>query len=105
MCIRDSAVGDPVQRCVVEGDHHPVARGVHVGLEIAKAQADGGDERLQGVLTPDVVWVQRPAAMRQSDGRRVEVGKVTRRTMHAGHSPAVSRSRMTWPNSVAVRPS
>ena len=43
-------IGDPVERVVVEGQHHPVAGHVHVGLEVAVAEGPRGPERGQRVL-------------------------------------------------------
>ena len=44
------SVGDPVEPVVVKGDQHPVGGHVHVGLDVAVPEGDGGPEGGHGVL-------------------------------------------------------
>jgi hypothetical protein len=47
---RARAVRDTVQTCIMERHQDTVASQVHIGLEIAIAERDGGRERRQRVL-------------------------------------------------------
>ena len=70
------AVGEAVEVVVVEGDQHPVAGGVGIGLEVPVAQGDGGLERGHGVLARAV------GAVRALVGERQGAGPVEERQRH-----------------------
>ena len=66
------AVGQAVEGVVVEGDD-AVGGGMHVGLEVAVAERDGGLERLHGVLAAGLVEVG--ALVRGWPGGRASRGR------------------------------
>ena len=61
---RASVVGDPIEHPIMEGQQHSVARGVHVGLQVAVAEGDRLLERVQAVLAIEIGLVGCSAAMR-----------------------------------------
>ena len=66
-------VGDPVQHPIVEGQQHAVGGGVHVGLQISVAEADGLGERVQGVLAVQVGRIGGTATVGEGDETGIEV--------------------------------
>ena len=67
-------VGDPIEDVVVEGKEHAVGGHVHVGLDVAVAEADRALERRHRVLGP----LARAAAV----GERDRTGMIEERELH-----------------------
>lgn len=45
-----TAIGDPIEMIVVEGQHHTVGSDVRIGLDVSVAEVDRAGERRKGVL-------------------------------------------------------
>ena len=97
--VRDAAgaVGHPVQDGVVEGQQHPVAGDVDVGLEVGVAQLDRVGERRERVLEALDLRVVGAAAV--GEGQRasgVEVGRSSRVRWFHARSMGVSGTVGGW---------
>ena len=68
----------------MEGDEHAIARRLHVGLEVAEPEGDGGSERRHRVLRP----IAGAATMGERDRTGVIQERVTRRTIE-GHRGSI----------------
>ncbi len=67
LAMSPSLIGDPIEDVVVEGEQHAVGRHVHVGLDVAVAEADRALERRHRVLGP----LARAAAVGERDRTRM----------------------------------